>query len=182
MEAELNFKQEKSGKDVSQTGYTTRYMIILIIMVSIPFGMIGAIFGHILMGYSLSVISLFGVVALSGVVVNDSLVLIDFINRAVKSGMPEMDAVLAAGIQRFRPIILTTLTTFGGLTPMILEKSRQAKMMIPMAISLGFGILFSPLIILVLVPALYMMVVDIKTKLTGKKRKEKNLPEVSARA
>ncbi|GAB6096844.1 efflux RND transporter permease subunit [Desulfatiferula olefinivorans] len=134
----------------------------LIIMASIPFGMIGAVLGHVLMGYSLSVISLFGVVALAGVVVNGALVLIDFTNRLVARGASPAAAVRDAGIQRFRPILLTTLTTFGGLTPMIFETSRQARMMIPMAISLGFGVLFSTLITLVLVPSLYLILEDVR--------------------
>jgi multidrug efflux pump subunit AcrB len=137
------------------------YVQPLIIMVSIPFGIIGAILGHLLMGYSLSVNSIFGVVALSGVVVNDSLVLIDLANRNVKAGMKPLEAVYNSGIQRFRPILLTTVTTFGGLMPMILETSFQARMMIPMAISLGFGVLFATLITLVLVPSLYLIVDDL---------------------
>ena len=134
----------------------------LIIMISIPFGMIGAICGHILMGYSLSIMSMFGVVALSGVVVNDSLVLIDFANRRRReNGESPHDAVLAAGVMRFRPIMLTTMTTFCGLAPMIFETSRQARFLIPMAISLGFGILFATVIALILVPVLYMVVEDL---------------------
>ena len=108
---------------------------------------------------------MFGIVALSGVVVNDSLVLIDFANRRVRDGSTHYAAIVNAGIQRFRPIILTTLTTFFGLLPMIFETSRQARFLIPMAISLGFGILFSTLIVLVLVPALYIVVEDIKNGL-----------------
>lgn len=138
------------------------YLQPAIIMISIPFGIVGAIFGHLLMGYSLSILSMFGIVALSGVVVNDSLILIDFANQRVRDGFTPFSAVLNAGIQRFRPIILTTLTTFFGLTPMIFETSRQAKFLIPMAISLGFGILFSTLITLVLVPALYIILEDVK--------------------
>ncbi|MFH2092362.1 MAG: efflux RND transporter permease subunit [Pseudomonadota bacterium] len=134
----------------------------LIIMFCIPFGIIGAIWGHVIMGYSLSVISLFGVVAMSGVVVNDSLVLIDFANQQYRSGVPVLDAIQSAGIQRFRPILLTTLTTCGGLAPIILETSRQAKFLIPMAISLGFGILFATFITLVMVPCLYVILEDIK--------------------
>jgi multidrug efflux pump subunit AcrB len=134
----------------------------MIIMFCIPFGMIGAVVGHLIMGYSLSVMSLFGIVALSGVVVNDSLILIDFANRKRRSGQATIDAVREAGIQRFRPILLTTLTTFGGLAPMILETSRQARFLIPMAISLGFGILFATFITLVMVPSLYMSLEDIK--------------------
>ncbi len=135
-----------------------------IIMISIPFGMIGAIIGHVMMGYSLSIMSLFGVVALSGVVVNDSLVMIDFANRRCREGMTPHDAILAAGVQRFRPILLTTLTTFCGLGPMIFETSRQARFLIPMAISLGFGILFATLIALILVPVLYMVVEDFRSQ------------------
>ena len=132
----------------------------MIIMVSIPFGIIGAVLGHLLLGYSLSIMSLFGVVALSGVVVNDSLVFIDFANQKRREGADMHDAVVAAGIQRFRPIILTTLTTFFGLTPMILEQSRQARFLIPMAISLGFGILFATGITLLLIPSLIMILED----------------------
>nr|WP_320016477.1 efflux RND transporter permease subunit [uncultured Desulfobacter sp.] len=138
------------------------YFQPLIIMLCIPFGIIGAVGGHIIMGYSLSVMSLFGIVAMSGVVINDSLVLIDFANRLARGGMPVAAAVQAAGIQRFRPILLTTLTTCGGLAPIITETSRQAKFLIPMAISLGFGILFATLITLGLVPCLYLILEDIK--------------------
>lgn len=133
-----------------------------IIMISIPFGIVGAIVGHLIMGYSLSILSMFGIVALSGVVVNDALVLIDLANRKVRDGESHYAAVVNSGIQRFRPILLTTLTTFFGLMPMIFETSRQARFLIPMAISLGFGILFSTLIILILVPALYIIVEDFK--------------------
>lgn len=138
------------------------YFQPLIIMFCIPFGMIGAVLGHLLMGYSLSVNSLFGLVALSGVVVNDSLVMIDFANRRRRAGSSSFEAISSAGIQRFRPIMLTTLTTFGGLTPMILEKSIQARFLIPMAISLGFGILFATTITLIMVPCLYLLLEDCK--------------------
>ncbi|MDD5758907.1 MAG: efflux RND transporter permease subunit [Desulfobulbaceae bacterium] len=134
-----------------------------IIMVSIPFGIFGAIVGHLIMGYDLSILSMFGIVALSGVVVNDALVLIDCANRMVNEGHSRFSAIISAGIHRFRPIMLTTLTTFFGLSPMILETSRQAKFLIPMAISLGFGILFSTAIVLVLVPALYIILEDAET-------------------
>jgi len=133
----------------------------IIIMMSIPFGIVGAVLGHLIMGYSLSVMSTFGVVALSGVVINDALVLIDFANRKRLSGINAHDAIHGAGIHRFRPIMLTTLTTFGGLTPMIFETSRQARFLIPMAISLGFGILFATIITLLLVPSLYLIVEDL---------------------
>ncbi len=133
----------------------------VIIMIVIPFGIVGAVLGHLMMGYSLSLMSMFGVVALSGVVINDSLVLIDFANRQQQKGVGSHDAIHTSGINRFRPILLTTLTTFGGLTPMIFETSRQARFLIPMAISLGFGILFATLITLLLVPCLYMVIEDI---------------------
>jgi multidrug efflux pump subunit AcrB len=138
------------------------YIQPLIIMIAIPFGIVGAVIGHLIMGYSLSVLSMFGVVALSGVVVNDSLVLIDFANRRRRAGMPPMEAIQDSGVHRFRPIILTTLTTFGGLAPMIFETSRQARFLIPMALSLGFGVVFATLITLILVPSFYMIIEDIK--------------------
>ncbi len=135
----------------------------LIIMMSIPFGIVGAVIGHLIMGYSMSVISMFGIVALAGVVVNDSLVLITFANRTRQgNGVGPRKAIHQAAIQRFRPIVLTSLTTFGGLAPLIFETSRQARMMIPMAISLGFGILFALVITLAIVPILYLTVEDIK--------------------
>jgi len=140
------------------------YIQPLIIMVSIPFGIVGAIFGHLLMGYGLSIMSLFGIVALSGVVVNDSLILIDFANRQRAQGKNLHDAIHTAAISRFRPILLTSLTTFGGLTPIMLETSRQARFMIPMAISLGFGVLFATLITLLLVPCFYLVVEDLRLK------------------
>lgn len=133
----------------------------LIIMACIPFGVVGVVVGHILMGYSLSIMSIFGLVALSGVVVNDSLILIDFANRRRASGKAVMAAIHESGVHRFRPIMLTTITTFGGLAPMIFETSRQARFLIPMALSLGFGIVFATLITLVLVPSLYLMFEDV---------------------
>ncbi|MFH2065594.1 MAG: efflux RND transporter permease subunit [Pseudomonadota bacterium] len=135
----------------------------MIILIAVPFGIVGAVIGHLLMGYSLSIMSMFGIVALSGVVINDSLVLIDFANRKSRTGEKSLHSAMhAAGIQRFRPILLTTVTTFGGLAPMIFETSRQARFLIPMAVSLGFGILFATFITLLLVPSLYLIVEDIK--------------------
>ncbi|MBT3606037.1 MAG: efflux RND transporter permease subunit, partial [Candidatus Latescibacteria bacterium] len=136
------------------------YLQPLIVMTAIPFGIVGAVIGHILLGYDLSLISLMGVIALSGVVVNDSLIMIDFANKR-RGEFSAFEAIHQAGLRRFRPIILTTLTTFGGLTPIILETSRQAYYLIPMAISLGFGIVFATSIILLLVPCLYMILEDI---------------------
>jgi multidrug efflux pump subunit AcrB len=134
----------------------------LIIMVSIPFGIVGAVLGHLFMGYSMSLVSLFGIVALAGVVVNASLVLIDCANGKRLQGQPALTAIHQASIQRFRPILLTTITTFGGLAPMIWETSRQARFLIPMALSLGFGILFATFITLAIVPSLYMILEDLK--------------------
>jgi len=132
----------------------------LIVMFAIPFGIVGAVIGHILLGFDLSLISLMGVIALSGVVVNDSLIMIDYANRR-RPERSAFEAIHQAGSRRFRPIILTTLTTFGGLTPIILETSRQAYYLVPMAISLGFGIIFATSIILVIVPCLYLVLEDI---------------------
>ncbi len=134
----------------------------LLIMVAIPFGVVGAIWGHLITGYDMAIMSMFGIVALAGVVVNDSLLLIDFINQKRKEGIVVKEAIVEAGMRRFRPILLTSLTTFFGLVPIILETSTQAQFLIPMAISLAFGILFGTVIALVLVPALYLIFEDIK--------------------
>ncbi len=144
----------------------SNYLQPLIVMAAIPFGIVGAVIGHILLGYDLSLISLMGVIALSGVVVNDSLIMIDFANKK-RGNRSAFDAIHEAGVRRFRPIILTTLTTFGGLTPIILETSRQAYYLIPMAISLGFGIVFATSIILVIVPCLYMILEDVVNAVSG---------------
>jgi len=138
------------------------YIQPVVIMSAIPFGFVGAILGHLIMGYSLSFVSALGIIALAGVVVNDSLVLVDTTNRYRALGATAWDAVVQAGMRRFRPILLTSLTTFFGLLPMIFEQSVQAKFLIPMAISLGFGVLFATFIILLLVPSLYIMVEDLK--------------------
>jgi multidrug efflux pump subunit AcrB len=137
------------------------YMQPLIVLVAIPFGIVGAVLGHIWLGYDISIVSLMGVIALSGVVINDSLIMIDFANRRRKENASPFEAISQAGVRRFRPILLTTLTTFGGLMPLIFEKSLQAQYIIPMAISLGFGILFSTTIILVLIPCLYLILEDL---------------------
>jgi multidrug efflux pump subunit AcrB len=139
------------------------YLQPLIVMVSVPFGVIGAVLGHMIMGYSLSIMSMMGIVALSGVVVNDALVLIDYANGLRKEeGLSYFDAVLEAGIKRLRPVLLTTFTTFFGLMPMIFETEMQAKFLIPMAISLGFGVLIATQITLLVVPSLYVVLDDLK--------------------
>jgi multidrug efflux pump subunit AcrB len=136
------------------------YVQPLIIMAAIPFGFVGAVFGHWLMEYELSIISFMGLIALTGVVINDSLVLMDAINAHRREGLGAADAVLKAATRRFRPIMLTSLTTFLGLAPMILETSMQARFLIPMALSLGFGVLFVTVIVLLIIPAIYMLVED----------------------
>lgn len=141
----------------------------LIIMSVIPFGLIGAVIGHMLLGLSMSIMSVFGLVALAGVVVNDSLIMVDFVNRARAQGVAIKQAVVEAGTQRFRAILLTSLTTFVGLAPIVLERSLQAQIVIPMAVSLAFGILFATVITLVLIPALYVMLEDVKKLFRGKK-------------
>jgi multidrug efflux pump subunit AcrB len=129
----------------------------IIVMSVIPFGMIGAVMGHWLMGMDLTIFSLLGMLALIGVVVNDSLVLVDYINKKRLAGIPALEASLTAGAARFRPVMLTSLTTFIGLMPLLFEKSTQAQFLIPMAVSLGFGILFATFITLVLVPVNYLL-------------------------
>jgi multidrug efflux pump subunit AcrB len=141
------------------------YIQPVIIMSAIPFGFVGAIGGHLIFGYDLSLMSMMGVVALSGVAVNDSLVYIDAINGYRQGGMEALPAAVEAGAKRFRPILLTSLTTFGGLMPMLLETSLQARFLIPMAISLGCGVLFATFTTLILVPAIYMIVEDFRRAL-----------------
>ncbi|MFH2012382.1 MAG: efflux RND transporter permease subunit [Pseudomonadota bacterium] len=131
-----------------------------IIMTVIPFGLIGAVLGHLVMGLDLSLISLFGMVAVSGIVVNDSLVLVDFINRAVRDGMPLKKAVEMSGKARFRPVILTSITTISALLPLMIERSFQAQFLIPMAVSITFGLLVSTILTLLFVPAIYLIVED----------------------
>ncbi len=132
----------------------------LLIMSVIPFGIIGAVVGHVIMGMAISMFSLFGLIALAGVVVNDSLIMVDFINKARIEGVPIRQAVIESGTQRFRAIMLTSFTTAVGLTPILLEKSVQAQFVIPTAISLSFGIVFATVITLFLIPSLYMLQQD----------------------
>ena len=138
------------------------YLQPLIVMSVIPFGLIGAVLGHFLLGHPISQLSIFGIVALSGVVVNDSLVMVDCINQLRLKGMSLKDAVITAGSNRFRPIMLTSLTTFVGLVPILMETSLQAQFLIPMAISLSFGVLFATLITLLMVPCVYLILEDLK--------------------
>ncbi|MFO7577591.1 MAG: efflux RND transporter permease subunit [Pelovirga sp.] len=137
------------------------YLQPLPVMLVIPYSIGGAIVGHMIMGINLSFMSLLGILALCGVVVNNSLVLVDFINRRRRQGMPMLEAVMLSGVNRFRPILLTSLTTFLGLAPLLLETSTQAQFLIPMAVSLGFGILFGSFLSLLLVPASYLILEDV---------------------
>ncbi len=138
------------------------YIQPFIILVTIPFGIIGAVFGHILLGYDLTMMSMFGMVALSGVVVNDAIVLIERINENIAEGMGLFEAILNGGKRRFRAIFLTTLTTVGGLSPLILETDFQAKFLIPMAISLAAGVAFATVLTLVLIPSLIVIINDVR--------------------
>jgi multidrug efflux pump subunit AcrB len=144
------------------------YVQPLIVMSVIPFGIIGAIIGHWIMGHPLSFLSSLGLMALMGVVINDSLVLTDYINQQHRNGEKLLVAVKRAGVARFRPVMLTSLTTFFGLTPLLMERSSAATFLVPMAISLGFGILFATMITLILVPTNIMIVADIRRYIRAK--------------
>lgn len=156
----------------------------LMVMSAVPFGLIGALTGHVIAGLDLTIWSLVGMIAVSGVVVNDNLVLVDFMNSNREKGISLMESIRDAGIARFRPIMLTSLTTFGGLAPLMLERSLQAQFLIPMAVSLAFGVMFATVISLVLVPALYHIVHDLEVlgvKLVGQyKSKPKQADSVAA--
>jgi len=145
------------------------YIQPLIVMAAIPFGFVGAVVGHLIMGFDLTLLSMFGLVALTGVVVNDSLIMIDLINRERAAGKTLAQTLLASGTRRFRPIMLTTATTFFGLMPMITEQSLQARFLIPMALSLGFGVVFATVITLLLVPSFYRILEDVKLLFTGRR-------------
>lgn len=132
----------------------------VIIMIAIPFGLIGAAFGHLIMGYEVTMLSMFGMVALSGIVVNDSIVLIEHVNSRVHNGEPLLEALANGGARRFRAIFLTSVTTFAGLSPLMFEKSMQAQFLIPMAISITFGVAFATVITLVLIPCLVAILND----------------------
>ena len=135
----------------------TSYGQPMVVMAIIPFGIVGAVIGHWVMDLPLTLFSMLGLVALTGIVVNDSIVLVDFINSAVRGGMPLNQAVLEAGGRRFRPVMLTSLTTIAGLAPILTETSFQAQLVIPMAASLCFGLMTSTVLVLVLVPTFYLI-------------------------
>jgi multidrug efflux pump subunit AcrB len=146
------------------------YLQPLIIMGVIPFGMIGALIGHLIVGINFSALSVFGIIALAGVVVNDSIIMVDFVNKSVADGMAVSEAAVKAGTERFRAIMLTSLTTFFGLLPILTETSLTAQLVIPMAVSLGFGILFATVITLILIPCLYVILEDFKSPLAALSR------------
>ena len=147
------------------------YSQAAMIMVVIPFGVIGAVIGHFILGMDLNALSIMGILAAAGVVVNDSLVMVDYVNNARKRGVRLVDAVMHAGGKRFRAIMLTSITTFIGLVPIIFfEVSAQAKIVIPMAVSLAFGVLFATIVTLVLIPCLYLIIEDIKALFKRKKK------------
>jgi len=146
------------------------YLQPFVIMAVIPFGVVGAIVGHLLMGYTFSFMSIIGVVALSGVVVNASLVMVVYISRRLEERMAYVEAVQSAGVARFRPIVLTSITTFAGLTPLMLEGSIHARFLIPMAISLAFGVVFATVITLLLVPCGYLVLDDLTRGLRRPRR------------
>jgi multidrug efflux pump subunit AcrB len=158
---------------------TKSYLQPLIIMGVIPFGFIGAVFGHWVTGYAFSMMSMIGVIALSGVVVNDSLLLVDYTNTAVAAGADRYSAISEAVRNRFRAIILTSATTFMGLAPMLLERSVQAKEIIPMATSLAFGIVFATVITLLLVPCLYLILEDLQRWWAGSESSANDVSMVS---
>ena len=138
-------------------------------MAAIPFGLVGALGGHYLMGIDLTILSLFGLFGLSGIVVNDSLILIDFINRALRNGADVNIAVIESGKARFRPVLLTSVTTIAGLFPLLLERSFQAQFLIPMAVSICFGLLIATVLTLLYVPALYLIIADVTNVFVGRR-------------
>ncbi|MGE3181776.1 MAG: efflux RND transporter permease subunit, partial [Phycisphaerae bacterium] len=148
---------------VMLAGLFRSYLQPFVVLTAVPFGMIGAVWGHLVMGYPLTILSIIGIVALSGIVVNDSLIMVDFINKEIARGSQLFDAVITAGKRRLRPILLTSATTILGLGPLMLEQSFQAKFLIPMAISISFGLLFATLLTLLVVPSFYLILHDLKT-------------------
>jgi len=157
----------------------------VLILTAVPFGLMGAIFGHMILGWQVSLFSIMGVTACAGVVVNDNLVLIDRINRLRQQGYDSLDSILQAAEDRFRPIVLTSLTTFLGLLPIMSETSVQAQFLIPMVTSLAFGVLFASGVTLVLVPALFLISEDIRTLTAGRLKIDANSkirPEDSTQA
>jgi multidrug efflux pump subunit AcrB len=165
---------------VMLAGLFKSYVQPLVVLAAVPFGLIGAIGGHFAMGYPMTVLSMIGLVALTGIVVNDSLILVDFINNERLAGKSTYEAVISAGRRRLRPILLTSLTTILGLAPLMTETSFQARFLIPMAISISFGLAFATVLTLILVPSIFLIVDDIirgVRTLGGKAPELLSLPE-----
>ncbi len=144
----------------------------LMIMTVIPFGIVGSMIGHLILGMDLNVLSMFGIIAAAGVVINDSLVMVDYVNKSRAQGMALKDAVIYSGCRRFRAIMLTSITTFVGLVPIMMETSMQAKMVIPMAVSLAFGVLFATVVTLIMIPSLYLVIEDVRQLFKRKPKAE----------
>jgi multidrug efflux pump subunit AcrB len=148
-------------------GLFRSYTQPFVVMAAIPFGFIGAVVGHLVVGETFTILSAIGLVALAGILVNDSLVLVDFINKRIRAGMTPFEASVEGSKARLRAILLTTLTTASGLTPLMFETSLQAKFLIPMAVTLTFGLLFATVLTLIVVPALNLIRNDILTGVLG---------------
>ncbi len=140
----------------------------LVVMAAIPFGLIGALFGHAVMGIDLTILSLFGIFGLSGIVVNDSIILVTFYKQLREKGMATTEAIIEAASHRLRAVLLTSLTTIGGLTPLLFETSRQAQFLIPMAVSISFGLMFATVLVLLVIPALLSVHESISDRLVDK--------------
>jgi multidrug efflux pump subunit AcrB len=140
------------------------YVQPVIVLAAVPFGLVGAVVGHLLLGLPLGLTSLFGIVGLAGIIVNGSLVLIDFTNEERRRGKRAQEAIIDAAKGRFRPIFLTAITTFLGIFPLIIERSIQAQFLIPLAVSIGVGVLMGTALLMLLTPALAMAVEDIATR------------------
>jgi multidrug efflux pump subunit AcrB len=160
------------------------YVQPLLVLISIPFGLVGAVMGHFFMGKMLSLLSVFGMVALAGVVVNDAIVMIERVNMNLEEGMDFFDAVFQGGVRRFRAVMLTSISTVGGLLPLILETSQHAQQLIPMGISLAFGVAFATILTLLLIPCLLTIINDIRyafTRLSGRTDIARNVLEPAFR-
>jgi multidrug efflux pump subunit AcrB len=147
------------------SGVFSSYTTPLIVMSIIPFALVGVFVGHWIMGYRLNMLSLQALLGLSGVIINDAIILVTAVKRGVKQGMPLADAVTAGARERLRPVVLTTLTTIGGLTPLLFERSMQAQLVQPLAVTLIFGLMFSPFLVLFFVPSLMGIGQDIRSRL-----------------
>ena len=154
------------------------YMQTLLIMSLIPLGVIGAVLGHYVIGIPVSILSFLGIVALAGIIVNDSVVLVYKYNNLVKSGMEVGEALLEAGMSRFRPIVLTTVTTAAGLAPIIFLRSEQGQFLVPMAVSVAAGLIFGTLITLLMLPSTLYVISDLRVMINKLKSRKKNRLEL----